>query len=268
MPLSDALEKLGRVLFERPFQTDGDLPELAEVRLAVLEAVKGKSHLVRGIPVFPYNYVRILLRGVPEAQAESFRTGFLARYFDEELRQGLIRSGYRCPEELEVEFHTTAPLPSPGEDWISVEVEARPTPQPQPQAERTRPAKLVVVKGTAEPVEITLGKARTNIGRTAEVYRAEGPSRRNDLAFAEDDAVSRSVSREHAHILLDKKTGEYRLINDRWYKAAAPNAAALCGVWVLRDGLSQPLHRGPRGFVLQAGDEIHLGQAVLRFVEE
>lgn len=265
MPLSDAIEKLGRAIFERPFRggaSGEELPELAEIRLAVLEAVKSRSHHVRGVPVFPYNYLRIHLRGIPEGQEEVFKTGFLAKFFDQELRQALARSSYRCPEEIQVEFLTTAPLPGAGEEWVSVEVEAR-APVKGPAVRRA--AKLAVVKGTAQEAEIVLHKARTNIGRTAEVYRAAGPSRRNDLAFTEDNEINRSVSREHAHVLYDKKSGEYRLVNDRWYKATG-NADAHCGLWLVRDGLSQPVHRGARGVTLQAGDEIHLGEAVIRFL--
>jgi hypothetical protein len=38
-----------------------------------------------------------------------------------------------------------------------------------------------------------------------------------------------------------------------------------CGLWIIRDGLSQEVHRNARGTRLQAGDEIHLGRAVLKF---
>jgi hypothetical protein len=37
-------------------------------------------------------------------------------------------------------------------------------------------------------------------------------------------------------------------------------------VWIVRDGLSQPVHRGDRGVALKPGDEIHLGQAVVKFL--
>lgn len=267
MPLSDAIEKLGRTIFERPFHTSRlaqETPELAEVRLAVLDAVKGKSHRVGGVHVFPYNVVRVHLRGIPEAQSEVFQSGFLARYFDEQLRLALARSNYRAPEELQIEFHTTPQLPGPAEEWISVETESQVNPvRENPQTRRA--AKLVVLRGSASEPEIVLNKARTNLGRTAEVFRAEGPSRRNDLAFTEETEINRSVSREHAHILFNKKSGEYRLFNDRWYRATA-NPDASCGLWIVRDGLSQPVHRGARGVTLKLGDEIHLGQAVLRFM--
>jgi pSer/pThr/pTyr-binding forkhead associated (FHA) protein len=117
-----------------------------------------------------------------------------------------------------------------------------------------------VLAGTAKQSELVLSKARTNIGRTEEVYRQEGPSRRNDLAFTEENEINRTVSREHAHILYSQKSGEYRIFNDRWYKGQSN-----CALWIVRDGLSQPVHRSARGTLLQAGDEIHLGNAVLRF---
>jgi pSer/pThr/pTyr-binding forkhead associated (FHA) protein len=120
------------------------------------------------------------------------------------------------------------------------------------------------LEGQANETEITLSKARTNIGRAVDVYRAEGLFRRNDLAFTEDTEINRTVSREHAHIVYDRSTGEYRLFNDRWYKRDDVGAPA-CSTWIVRDGLSQEVHRTARGTKLQAGDEIHLGRAVVRF---
>ena len=124
-------------------------------------------------------------------------------------------------------------------------------------------ASLTVLKGTANETKIGLQKTRTNIGRTADIYRAAAPSRRNDLVFLGDDEASKTVSREHAHIVRAQKTGEYRLINDRIYKGDAN-----CGLWIVRDGLSHPVHRNTRGTLLKAGDEIHLGTAVIRFAFE
>jgi hypothetical protein len=131
-----------------------------------------------------------------------------------------------------------------------------------PRAKRA--ARLVVVSGTANKAEIPLQKARTNIGRLIDVYKEEGLSRRNDLAFAEDNPINRTVSREHAHVVHDKKTGEYRLFNDRWYKLGN-KAENNCGLWIVRDGMGQEVHRDMRGTRLLPGDEIHLGKAVLKF---
>lgn len=108
------------------------------------------------------------------------------------------------------------------------------------------------------------GALRTNIGRTTDVFKVDGSSRRNDLAFTEDTEINRTVSREHAHILFSKKTGEYRLFNDRWRKAGNKSDTG-CGVWIIRDGISQSVHHNTRGTVLKSGDEIHLGRAIIRF---
>jgi hypothetical protein len=263
MAISTVIEKLGRAMFEAPFSANRlskDAPELAEIRLAVLDAVKAKSHRTSGKHVFPYNLVRIHLLGVPEEQASVFRSEFLADYFAQELASGLGRTGHRFPTDLRVEISTTPKLPSAGEDWLSVETELQESKPAEPPSKERRPAKLIVVTGTAANQEFSLDKTRTNIGRIAEVYRAAGPSRRNDLAFSENNEINRTVSREHAHIVYSPKTGEYRLFNDRWYKGEAN-----CGIWIVRDGLSQPVHRSARGTVLEPGDEIHLGAAVVRF---
>jgi hypothetical protein len=266
MPFSDAIEKLGRAIFEAPFGADKlteDAPELAEIRLAVLDAVRAKSHRVGSVRVFSYDVISIHLRGIPEAQASMFSNGFLADYLGQEVRKALARSSCRYPDDLRVDLQTTQQLPAPGEQWLWIEIEATPR---VPDASRPkRIARLVVAQGAANEPELLLKKIRTNIGRTVDVFRAEGPSRRNDLAFTEDNEINRSVSREHAHILIDRKSGEYRLFNDRWYKAGA-KATANCGLWIVRDGLSQPVHRNERGVALKSGDEIHLGRAVLKFV--
>ncbi len=268
MAVSNVIERLGRAIFEAPFGTrkiSKDAPELAEIRIVVLDAVKAKSHRASGKTVFPYNLVRVHLLGVSEEQAPVFRSGFLATYFTEELRASFSRSNYRFPADLRVEIATAETLPAPGQEWLAVDTEMvsdAKAEAAEPQ-EVAKAAKLMVLSGAADAAEFPLTKGRTNIGRTADVRSAEGPSRRNDLVFAESDEVSCSVSREHAHVLYSAATGEYRLFNDRAYKGGAN-----CGLWIVRDGLSQPVHRGIRGVVLRPGDEIHLGQALLRFCRD
>src|SRR5579884_4148329 len=264
MPISEWVEKLGRAIFESPFGPAlTSAPELAEMRLAVLDEVKAKSHRVAGRSVFPYNVVRIRLRGVAGEQAGVFAGPFFAQFCEQEIRGGLSRANYRYPEDLRVEVETTAELPGPGEQWLCVYAESQPKPDAATVSRKA--ARLIVIRGVANHAELSLNKARTNIGRPVEVYRAGGPSRRNDLAFSAPGETNATVSREHAHILYSKKTGEYRLFNDRFYKASARSDQA-CGLWIIRDGLSRAVHRDSRGVRLLPGDEIHLGRAVVRFV--
>ena len=268
MALSDAIEKLGRRMFEAPFggsKLSEEAPELAEIRLAVLDAVKSKSHRAGAVRVFPFEIVRIHLRGIPEEQASAFESGFLGECLGQDLQKALTRSSVRFSHDLRVEVRTIPKLPVEGETWLWVETEVKPAAAAVPDGTLARrAARLMVIQGAANQPELLLNKARVNIGRTVDVYRAEGPSRRNDLAFTEDNEINQTVSREHAHILVHKKSGECRIFNDRWYRAGNKTEAN-CGLWIIRDGLSQPVHRNSRGVVLHAGDEIHLGRAVVKF---
>jgi len=262
MAISDVIERLGRAIFEAPFAGSlaQETPELAEIRLAILDAAKAKGHRAGSQLVFPFNLVRVQLRGVPARKAEIFRGEFLANYLTEELKRGLARSGHRFREDLRVEVSTTPELPLEGQSWLVVETAIERMEDAQPSAPQAT-AKLIVLQGKANRSVLALNKTRINIGRSPEVFRAAGPSRKNDLAFTEDNEINRTVSREHAHILYNPQTGEYRIFNDRWYKGHAQ-----CGIWIVRDGLSQPVQRSSRGAALKSGDEIHLGSAVLRFV--
>ncbi|HTW64470.1 MAG TPA: FHA domain-containing protein [Bryobacteraceae bacterium] len=266
MKISEIIERLGRTVFEAPFgataQVVGDSPEIAEIRIAVLDEVKKKIQRAGGQTLFPYNVVRVVIRAAGDEGAV-FERDFFRRFFDEELRKGLAKEACRFPEDLRVEIRAIA---GAGDDtWLRVETIAEDPPvvvKEAPPARRV--ARLVVTAGSANKPEIPLQKVRTNLGRLVDVYKAEGLSRRNDLAFAEDNAINRTVSREHAHILHDKTTGEYRLFNDRWYQRGN-KAENNCGLWIVRDGMGQEVHRDTRGTRLEPGDEIHLGKAVVKF---
>src|SRR6266480_3085638 len=206
MSLSELIEKLGKTIFEAPFDAmtaPTDAPELAEIRLAVLEQILKKGQRAAGKIVFPYNLVRICIRGVSDDESAFLKSDFLKGYFEQEIRRSLERSNYRFPPDLEVEFHATGELPGVEKEWLRVETESRPAREPAPVPTR----------------------------RTAQVYRAQGPSRRNDLAFTEETEINATVSREHAHILYIKDTGEYRLYNDRWH-GQGKNGAGSCGLWI------------------------------------
>ncbi len=264
MKISEVIERLGRTVFEAPFgataQVMGDSPEVAEIRIAVLDEVKKKIQRAGGHALFPYNVVRIVIRAAGEEGAV-FEREFFRRFFDEEVRKGLSKEACRFPEDMRIEIRAT----SEEGQWLSIETlseEAIPPTEEAPRARRG--ARLVVAAGTANKTEIPLQKARINIGRLVDVYKAEGLSRRNDLAFAADNPINRTVSREHAHITHDKKTGEYRLFNDRWYQRGN-KAENHCGLWIVRDGMGQEVHRDSRGTRLEPGDEIHLGKAMVKF---
>jgi len=268
MNVGEYLERWGRTLFEAPLATPSrpeEPPELAEIRLAVLDHIREKSYRSGGRKVFPFDLLRVELRGVEEARQAVFSGRFFRRYLEQEVRNALAASACRYPENLRVDVRAVAGLPQRGEDWLVVEAAS----QEQPGAGAGVPvARLEVREGSANVATLRLDKRRTNIGRVVDVYRSQGLYRRNDLAFAEDTDINRSVSREHAHITFDRSTGEYRLFNDRWYArgaAAGGGAGAGPGAWIVRDGMSQEVHRNSRGVKLETGDEIHFGRAVVIF---
>jgi len=261
MNVGQFLEKWGRTMFERPLATAPDPeepPELAEIRLAILDQVREKSYRSGGRKVFPYDLLRVELRGVEQSRAGVFTGQFFRKYLEHEVQSALRTGGCRFPDNLRVDVAATVGLPQRGEPWLVVEaVSLEDAAGPGKSA-----ARLVVREGTATPSELRLEKARTNIGRVVDVYREAGLFRRNDLAFDADTEINRSVSREHAHIQRDRVRNEYRLFNDRWYPRGGD-----CGTWIVRDGMSQEVHRNGRGTRLEPGDEIRLGRAVVVFEE-
>jgi hypothetical protein len=263
-PLGEFLERFGKSLFEAPLAGAAGPeipPELAEIRLAVLDRIREKSYRSGGRKVFPYDLLHVRLQGVEESRRDLFAGRFFRQYLEQEVRGALRDAGCRYPENLRVDVEVRVGLPLPGEPWLVVETGS------QEQLHAQRLARLVVREGSANAAEVTLEKARTNIGRVVDVYRDEGLFRRNDLAFAEDTEINRSVSREHAHIAFDRIAGEYRLFNDRW-QARGEKRQPECGTWIVRDGMSREVNRDSRGTKLEPGDEIHFGRAVVVFEVE
>jgi hypothetical protein len=264
MGISELIERLGRAVFEMPFSAGqvSESPEIAEIRFAILDEVRTRMQRAAGKHIFPFDLVRIYIHGVGDSQSAIFEREFFRGFFEGEVRRALDKEQCRYPEDLRVEVHVTKTLSETGK-WLTVETTAQVAAPPSlPLARRV--AKLEVLAGTANSPEFPLEKARINIGRVTDVYRAAGPARRNDILFAEETPINQTVSREHAHILWDETGHEYRLYNDRWYKRGGKHDGA-CNLWIMRDGMGQEVHRDTRGTKLQNGDEIHFGKAVLRF---
>ena len=131
---------------------------------------------------------------------------------------------------------------------------------PQPVAEVAPPAaprlELSVYRGTAARRTYVFVNERIDLGRCAEVKDSAGRLiRTNDIAFVEGAVeVNQSVSRQHAHIIRQPGSQEFRLYDD----------GSVRGTHIVRNGKTVPVPRGSRGVRLQPGDEIGLGDARLR----
>lgn len=115
---------------------------------------------------------------------------------------------------------------------------------------------LWAVKGRAARKAVEIASERINLGRGEEVAdRDQRLVRRNHFVFVEGDQLSDTVSRAHAHIRCSP-AGECRLRDD----------GSAHGTRIVRAGRTIDVSPGnTRGVKLQAGDELHLGRATLRF---
>ena len=217
MNVTEFLEKWGRTLFESPLARTAPLespPELAEIRFAVLDEVRRNSYRAGARQVFPYDLVRVSMRGVEESRAAVFRSGFFRQYLEQEI-QGSLRADRRALSRAAARGRRCRDRPAAAERALAdggrrIAGAGRARRSSRPGWWYGRAARIRRSCRSTKP--------RVHIGREVDVYRNGGMHRRNDLAFVEDSEVNRSVSREHAHIDYDRTTGEYRLFNDRWYE--------------------------------------------------
>ena len=228
-----------------------DSNELLLLHRAILAEVEGKVQIVaRGRRVFPFARVVVTL-----VSAEAERRTILQAAFGERLgadiREALEGSECELPRGFSVEVRTAEAGLHAFEIEYSVEpVKTQAAPAP------AATGRVILVKGKTGSPEYALDKARTNIGRMAELTDADHRVvRRNDVVFEEGaDEANATVSRKHAHIRLD--AGDYRLCDD----------GSEFGTRVFRDGRSIEVPAGDRrGEKLRPGDEIYLGRACLRF---
>jgi hypothetical protein len=225
--------------------------DLVVLHHAILNEIESKVQvLARGQRVFPFPQVKVTIVGETENRRELLRSAFGERLQADVLTA--LRS-VRCeiPPGFHVNLNVVEEAFQPVE--ITYAKEAR---KPAVGAEPTAPGRLIVVKGKTAAAECALDKPRINIGRMAEITdSAHRVIRRNHVAF-EDDAgeISSTVSRRHAHILLED--GHYILFDDR----------SEYGTSIFRDGRPIELVKGGRrGERLKAGDEVYFGRACVRF---
>ena len=124
MNLGQFLEKFGRTMLERPLATAPDPdepPELAEIRLAILDQVREKSYRSGGRKVFPYDLLRVELRGVEQSRAPMFTGPFFRKYLEQEVHNSLRTGGCRFPDNLRVDVAAKVGLPQRDEPWLIVE---------------------------------------------------------------------------------------------------------------------------------------------------
>jgi hypothetical protein len=231
---------------------------LLEIRRDVLEEVKARIEPKgRGEYTFRYHTVAVRIGAAGAGMKESCEAAFVEEdSLANEIRQLLAEA--RCaPRDLAVTVAVEED-PAAGLRPFKIRFERKPHAALVPA--KARSAKLTVVRGKANIAEAVFGASRINLGRLEEVISETGGLiRRNDVAFDESEAT---VAREHAYICRDPKTGDFRLCD---------YLSGHRGTRLFREGRAiQAPRASGRGVQLHSGDEIHLGEARVRFeiVEE
>jgi hypothetical protein len=255
--IEKSIERGFRRWTERLFGA-ADASELMMTHRAILEEVEGKIEtLARGRRVFPFAHLTVTLVSADANRRAVLETAFGER-LEADIREALETAACEVPRGFSIEVRAVESGPNPFEIAYATQApaSAAPAAAPAAPAEPAGPARLAVMKGKTDRPEYLLEKARTNIGRMAELTDSEHRViRRNDIVFEEGaDEANATVSRRHAHIRLDD--GDYRLCDDE----------SEFGTRVFRDGRPIEVPAGNRrGEKLRPGDEIYLGRACLRF---
>jgi FHA domain len=231
-----------------PAQSD----ELLLVHRAVLEEIETRVQVAaRGRKIFPYARLAVTLVSPDAGRRALFQAAFAeGNRLESDIRQALEGAGCEAPRGFAVQVKTAEAGP------LAFEIEYGVEPSRETVPEAPAIARLVTVKGKTQHGGYTLERARTNIGRMAELTDPQQRVlRRNDVVFEEGaDEANATVSRRHAHIRLE--AGDHRICDD----------GSEFGTRVFRDGRSIDVPSGNRrGERLRPGDEIYLGRACLRF---
>lgn len=222
--------------------------EALEIRREILTEIRDKIEpRGDGDYVFPYQEISIHVAAADSAQTDVFAAAFTGEGgLETQVQELLSEAG--CKEAVTVAVDIAEGAGNP------FRIEYRRVPKHVEEAVHAkRPAAwLHVLKGNTAKAEYFFSKDTVYLGRLKEVASRDGGlRRRNDIAFEDDEST---VSREHAHI--EYEAGKFRLFHDSGDR----------GTKLFRDGRAVPVPpSGGRGAQLRSGDEIHLGEARLRF---
>jgi len=234
--------------------------EPLEIVLAILDAVENRIEPTgRGARVFPFNRLELSVlapsreaRGRLEAVlggATPLRTRILDR---------LHRAGC-TPRDVVVEIQYVDRAP---QGWKAPEFDLQFARIAEPEADdpalggKAGQIHIKMLNGVLERWTYSLIAPRIDVGRGAEVRdRRNRLIRTNHVVFTEGGGdVNQTVSRTHAHIAYEARTGHFRLHDD----------GSEYGTEIVRGGRTISVHRGTRGVRLRSDDEVVFGEARVR----
>lgn len=248
---SVALNRVRRMIMQPAL--DGSPAELIEIRDAIVEDVAQRCHALPGGSVFPFSAVEAgIYTDTDDRRLVVERNLGAPGGLPADIRRAIQRQGCAVPGDLKV---TVIALDArPGDrDW---RVEYSDTLKDRHDLARNggRQPYLVVISGEAQQAEFRLQTGSFHIGRGNEVRFAR-EIRRNDLVFLDNTSAGRSVSRDHARIDCDAD-GNCSLVQQNRKNRTEIRR---------RNAQPFPVSAMGRPAPLRDGDEIRLGEALLRF---
>ena len=233
--------------------------EPIELMHAIVDAIEHEIQPGgRGTRVFPFNTIDVSILAPSDharARLEAIVDGnvLLRNRITERLRAA------GC-DASELVVHVTY-VARPQKNWADPQFSiafARIAREATEEVSAAAPVRLeiTVIRGAAERRTYVCTSDRIDLGRGIEVRDSRNALlRTNHVAFSDgSDDLTRSISRQHAHVAYEPQSGRFRLHDD----------GSVHGTRIVRKGKTLAVPRGGRGGLLQSGDEIELGEARVR----
>ena len=248
--LDEAAKSLGR---SRP-------REPLEIVLAILDAVEQRIEPTgRGARVFPFNRIEVSVLA-PSRETRGSLEAVLGG--DTPLRSRILDRVHCAgcsPADIVVEIQY---VDRAAQHWNAPEFDLQFARIAEPEADGSAPEgqagqiNIRVLQGVMERRAYSLIAPRIDVGRGAEVRDHRNRLiRTNHVVFTEGGGdVNQTVSRTHAHIAYEPRTGHFRLHDD----------GSEHGTEIVRGGRTIAVLRGPRGVRLRSDDDVVLGEARVR----
>jgi hypothetical protein len=248
---------LGRLLGTQP----SDSSEPLELVTGILRDIEHRVEPIGGgHRRFPYTTIGVTVLAVTREEQDRYASALSD--LEPKIRERLRELACDQPGRLDVSVHYAK---KSRKGWTAdqrVELTfSRETPAARVTREReTTPrsaVKLVVLRGAATKRTYAFEQRVIRFGRGEDHAEISGRSRRNDIAFLDDeDEINRTVARAQAHLEFDAERREFRLFDD----------GSSNGTRIVRDAeIITVTPHGPRGVRVTSGDILEFGRARIRF---
>jgi hypothetical protein len=249
---------LGRLLGTQP----GDASEPLELVTGVLRDIEHRVEPIGGgHRRFPYTTISITVLALNKEDQDRYASALSD--LEPKIRERLRELACDPPGRLDIAVHYAK---KPRKGWTAdqrVELTfSRETSTParvsgDKETAAQSAVRLVVIRGAAAKRTYSFEQRVIRFGRGEDLAEASGRSRRNDIAFHDDeDEVNRTVARAQAHLQFDAERREFRLFDD----------GSSNGTRIVRDAeIITVTPHGPRGVRVASGDILEFGRARIRF---